>query len=85
MCYARALEIIVDDEHRKPLRDKASPSLEWIARVGNPAYSDVLEWNDFMKWMAERQAERAAEESAESKRKQGRERQRRLRARKITS
>jgi len=35
-CYARTLEIIVDDELRKPLRDKARPLLEWEAMHGTP-------------------------------------------------
>src|SRR5262249_26960610 len=30
ICYARALEIIVDDENRKKLLDKAEPLLRWI-------------------------------------------------------
>jgi hypothetical protein len=83
ICYARALEMIVDDEHHEPMRKNARPLLEWIARVGNPAYSDLLAGNDFVKWMAERYAQQAAEERAGRKRKQGRERQRRFRVRKI--
>jgi hypothetical protein len=82
--YARALEIIVDDDFREPLRNNARPLLEWIAHLGNPAYSDVLKRDDFMEWIAERLAERAAQESAARERKQGSERQRRFRARKIT-
>jgi hypothetical protein len=82
--YARALEIIVDDDLREPLRNNARPLLEWIAHLRNPAYSDVLRWDDFMRWVAERNARQAAEERAERERRQGRERQRRFRARKIT-
>jgi hypothetical protein len=84
MCYSRALEIIVDDELRKPLRDNAWPLLGWIAHLGNPAYSDVLKWNDFMEWMAKRETEREAEERVQRKRAQDLERQKRHRKRKIS-
>jgi len=84
LCYSRALEIIVDHEVREPLRDKARPLLEWIARVGNPAYSDLLKWDDFAKWMAEHDRERAEAERAQHKRAQDRERQRRYRKGKIS-
>jgi hypothetical protein len=84
MCYARALEMIVDDKHHGALRDDASPLLEWVVRVRNPEYSDVLEWNDFMKWMAEREAKCAVEERAQRKRAQDRERQRQHRKAKIS-
>jgi hypothetical protein len=83
-CYSRALEIILDDHRRKPLRDEARSLLEWIANLGNVAYSDVLKSDEFAMWAAAVKTWRAAEENAERKRKQGRERQRRLRARKIS-
>ena len=83
-CYSRALEIIVDDERREPSRNKARPLLEWIARVGNPAYSDVLKWDDFIKWVAQRSAKNAEEERARHRRENVRERQRRHRKDKIS-
>src|SRR5262249_7322210 len=84
ICYARALEIIVDDENRKKLLDKAEPLLRWILLLGNPDYADVLRRDDFMEWAAERRAQRTPDDRAEYKRKLGRERLRRFRARKIT-
>jgi hypothetical protein len=42
-CYARALELIVEDElYCRPNRDKALPLLKWIAFNDNPGYRDVL-------------------------------------------
>jgi len=84
VCYARALEMIVDDEYRKRFLDDTEPLLRWIAQLGNPAYSDVLKRDDFIEGIAKLQAERAAGECVEHKRAQARERQRRFRARKIT-
>jgi hypothetical protein len=84
ICYARALEIIVDDENRKELLNKAEPLLRWILFLGNPDYADVLKRDDFMEWAAQQRAERASDERAEHARKLGRVRVRRFRARKIT-
>jgi hypothetical protein len=78
-CYARALEIIPDHELREPMRRKAQPLLEWIVRIDKPGSRDLLKWDDFIEWMAERRAKDAVEECAERKRRQNRERQNRFR------
>jgi hypothetical protein len=45
-CYARALELIVEDElYCRPNRDKALPLLKWIALTDNPGYRDVLKYD----------------------------------------
>jgi len=84
VCYARALEMIVDDERLQPFRDQAEPLLTWIAPLGNPAYLDILSRDDFFKLIAERAAVHLLQERAERNRAQGRDRQKRFRARKIT-
>ena len=81
--YARALEMIVDDEYHRRLLDDAEPLLRWIACLENPAYSDVLKWADFMEWVEERLAKDAADKRLEHKRAQARQRLRRFRSRKI--
>src|SRR5207248_3245687 len=35
-CYARALELIVDDNQREPLREKSEPLVRWLVRIGHP-------------------------------------------------
>jgi hypothetical protein len=75
--------MIVDDEYHRRLLDDAEPLLRWIACLGNPAYSDVLKWADFMEWLEERLAKDAAEKRLEHKRAQACQRQRRFRSRKI--
>jgi hypothetical protein len=67
-CYARALEVIVDDQLREPAREEARPVLEWIAGLGNPAYSDAVKWgeDEYAKWVVERTA---LVDSAERKRR----------------
>jgi hypothetical protein len=42
----RALELIVDELHHQPLLERALPLLKWIAFLGNPAFSDVLTFDD---------------------------------------
>ena len=83
VCYARALEMIVDDEYHRRLLDDAEPLLRWIACLGNLAYSEVLKWADFMEWVEERLAKDAAEKRLEHKRAQARQRLRDFRSRKI--
>ena len=83
VCYARALEMIVDDEYHRRFLDDAEPLLRWITQLGNPAYSDVLKRDDFMEGIPKRLAERAAEERVEHRRAQARQRLRRFRSRKI--
>jgi hypothetical protein len=45
-CYLRALELIVDELHHQPLLERALPLLKWVAFLGNPAFSDVLTFDD---------------------------------------
>jgi hypothetical protein len=81
--YARALEMVVDDEYHRRLLDDAEPLLRWIACLGNRAYRDALKWDDFMEGILKWLAERVAEERVEHKRAQARQRQRRFRSQKI--
>jgi hypothetical protein len=73
-CYARALELIVDDCRRKPL--KSWPLTEWAAQIGHPDAKSLLAFDDPMGFIEEG-AWRG--ESARRKREQGRERTRRHR------
>jgi hypothetical protein len=83
VCYARALEMIVDDDYHRRLLDDAKPLLLWIAYLGNPAYWYVLKRDDFIECTVEWLGKDAAKRRLEHKRAQGRQRQRRFRSRKI--
>jgi hypothetical protein len=40
-CYARALELILDDYRREPLRKKSLPLIEWALRIGYPGATSL--------------------------------------------
>jgi hypothetical protein len=50
-CYARALELIVDDSRRKPV--KSRPLTEWTARIGHPGAKSLLAFDDPMGFIGE--------------------------------
>jgi hypothetical protein len=49
-CYARTLQILVDDLRYQTLRDQVRPFTEWIAHLGNKAYYDLLNWDVPLTW-----------------------------------
>jgi hypothetical protein len=44
-CYARALELIVDDNQREPQREKSKLFVCWLLRIGHPAAKDLEAFN----------------------------------------
>lgn len=76
-CYARALELIVDDWRRKPL--KSWPLTEWTTRIGHPDAKSLLAFDDPTGFIIEEGTWR--EESALRRREKVRERVRRHRER----
>jgi hypothetical protein len=53
-CYARALELLMEDElYYQPLRRQALPLLRWIAIGDNPKYYDLLKWDYHAEWFSE--------------------------------
>jgi hypothetical protein len=83
-CYARALEIIVDDQFRERSREEARPFLEWIARLGNRSYSDMTAWDGFASFVSKAETRRIAEEPISRRRNLTRARVREYRERKIS-
>jgi hypothetical protein len=52
-CYARALELMMEDElYYQPLRRQARPLLNWIAIGDNPNYYDLLKWDYHSEWLS---------------------------------
>jgi len=41
-CYTRALELLIDDYQREPLRRKSAPLLDWLTRIGHPEANSLL-------------------------------------------
>ena len=74
-CYARALELIVDDCRREPL--KSWPLTEWAARIGHPDAKSLLAFDDPTGFLIEEGAWRG--ESTLRRREKVRERVRRHR------
>jgi hypothetical protein len=81
-CYARTLELIIEDQYRQITRDKARPYLMWIARLGNPQYQDLLEHDDFAKITREWNERRTAEQQRQHTKSRAAERSRRFRRKK---
>jgi hypothetical protein len=73
-CYARALELIVDDYRRKPLRDKSWPIIEWTARIGHPEAKTLCAFDDVAAWVVQQEQAALQGKSALQKRGKGRER-----------
>jgi hypothetical protein len=73
-CYARALELIVNDCRRKPL--KSRPLTEWAAKIGHPDAKSLLAFDDPMGFI---ESEPWRSEAASRKREKGRDRVRRYR------
>jgi hypothetical protein len=74
-CYARALELIVDDCRRKPL--ESWPLTEWTVQIGHPGAKSLLAFDDPTGFILNEGAWRG--ESAQRKREKGRDRVRRYR------
>jgi hypothetical protein len=81
-CYARALELIVDDNQREPLRRDSEPLVGWLVGMGHPMAKDLEAFAPkaalFLKGCRRFQDE----EKTRLKRKEARERDRRYRERK---
>jgi len=67
-CYARALELIVDELRWQPLLERAQPLLTWIARLGNPDFLNVLVFDDITQRTRELMARKRAAETVKRKR-----------------
>jgi hypothetical protein len=78
-CYARTLELLVDDYRREPLRTRSKPLLEWIARIGHPNAKNLLAFDYATERQIERKARGSQEEKALRQREKGRERTRKHR------
>jgi hypothetical protein len=80
-CYERALELIVDQQDYEALLMRVEPLLSWIAGLGNPAFMDLLIFDDLTKRACELMALGSAAEAVKRKREQAKQRQsnRRLR------
>jgi len=44
-CYARVLELIVDQEKHEPLRKDSEPLVRWLAQIGHPLAKDLEAFN----------------------------------------
>jgi hypothetical protein len=78
-CYARALELVVDDYRRKPLRDKSWPLVKWLARIGHPEAKSLCAFDDVWAWIVEREEGAWRGKCALRRREKGRDRIRRYR------
>ncbi len=78
-CYARVLELIVEDQQREPLRRQSEPLLSWVARLGNPKFKDLLAHCDTAAVLATIERRQIDEGGLERKRRAQRERSRRHR------
>jgi hypothetical protein len=73
-CYARALELIIDDDRRKPLRDKSRQLIEWTARIGHPEAKSLTAFDDVEAWVVEQEEGVWRGKSALGRREKGRDR-----------
>ena len=78
-CYARALELTVDNYRRKPLRNKSWPLIEWTARIAHPEAKNLCALDDVAAWVVEQEEGVWRGKSALRKREKTRERVRRHR------
>jgi hypothetical protein len=78
-CYARTLELLVDDYRRKPMRIQAMPLLEWVAKIGHPDAKNLVAFDYAAECEIERRARASQEHKALQRREKGRERTRRHR------
>ena len=81
-CYAMTLELIIEDQKREDLLKLGEPLLEWVAKLGNPAYAKLLQVRPYYGSMAALLEKQASSERAKAKRLNNRERQKRFRIRK---
>jgi hypothetical protein len=79
-CYARTLELIVDDE-RYELETRPGALLWWLDQIGHPAAQDLLALNHIVALRARQRKQNIEKYRSEQKRKAGRERVKRHRAR----
>jgi hypothetical protein len=78
-CYARALELLVDDYRREALRRRSMPLLEWVATIGHPSAKNLVAFDYATECEIERKARASQEERTLRKREKGRGRTRRHR------
>ena len=78
-CYARALELIVDDYRRKPLRNKSRPLLKWLARIEHPQANSLLAFDSAVADAIQREHRASQEATTSRKRQKGRDRVRKHR------
>ena len=78
ICYTRAVEILIDDYRRKPLRDESRTLIKWVARIGHPEAKSLCAF-DNLAWVVEEEEAAWRGKSALRKREKGRERQKRYR------
>lgn len=78
-CYARALELLVDDYRRETLRRQSMPVLEWLATIGHPDAKKLLTFDYATEREIERKAKASQQENVLQQREKGRERTRRHR------
>jgi hypothetical protein len=79
ICYVHALELVVDDYQREPLRKQSRPLLEWLARIEHPKAKNLLALDYETECEIERKARASQEEKALRQLKGGRERTKRHR------
>lgn len=78
-CYARTLELLLDNYQRESLRRQSRPLLEWLARIGHPHAKNLLAFDYTTEREIKRKARAAQEEEALQRREKGRKRTQRHR------
>jgi hypothetical protein len=78
-CYARTLELIVDD-HRHEFQTKPSALLSWLHQIGHPGAQELFALDHVVALRANRRKQLIEKYELKQKRKAGRERVRRHRA-----
>lgn len=84
-CYARVLELIIDDDRRKPLLGKCQPLLTWLVDIGHPKAGVFGAFNQNTVSMAEIEDLVTARKKRDRERQATRERVKRHRLRKDSS
>ena len=81
-CYARALELILDDYRREPLRKESLPLIEWALRIGYPGATSLGAFDSIAAFIVEQDEGVWRNKLERQKLYLGRERTRRFRKRK---
>ena len=74
ICYARTLELLVDDYRHEPLRRESRPFLEWLAQIGHPEASNLLGFNHALEREMQHRQKALLNEKQSQRRQQQRER-----------